>query len=195
MLGTAKPAVEQGLRNIIVSNGYMSRDCLDELGPYLHAANIDLKSFSDAFYRERCQARLQPVLRTLKHIRELGWWLEVTTLLIPDLNDSAQELEQIAGFIHDELGPEVPWHVSRFHPTHRLTDRGSTPVRSLERALAVGRKAGLRYVYIGNVAGHAGDNTYCHKCGELLIERVGFLVRSQRQACDSCGEPLAGIFA
>ncbi|MGE4299396.1 MAG: AmmeMemoRadiSam system radical SAM enzyme [Desulfovibrionaceae bacterium] len=196
VLATATRAVAQGLKNILVSNGFQSPQCLDALGPYIHAANIDLKAFTDAFYRQRCGARLAPVLATLKHIVRLGWWLEVTTLVIPGLNDSAPELRDIARFIHDELGPDVPWHVSRFHPTHRLTDRPPTPVATLERAWTIGRDAGLRHVYLGNVRGHPGEHTLCPACGGVAVERVGFSVAPLRGApgvCPACGTAIAGV--
>ncbi len=193
LMPTAKLAVEKGLKNIIVSNGFQTPECLEEMGPYIHAANIDLKSFRDSFYKEQCQARLKPVLNTLKHVRKLGWWLEVTTLLITDLNDSYDEIAEMALFIKDELGPETPWHISRFHPAYKLQDRPATPVETLERAWLIGREAGLKYVYVGNVPGHDGNNTMCPEgCGPL-IKRRGFFVENLSPVCESCGTLLAGI--
>lgn len=193
MLQTAKLAVEKGLKNIMVSNGYQSPACLDALAPYIHAANIDLKSFRDHFYREQCQARLKPVLQTLKHIKKLGWWLEVTTLLIPNLNDAPEELAEMTSFIKDELGAETPWHISRFHPSYRLTDRGPTPVETLERAYEIGKQTGLQYIYVGNVPGHNGNNTMCPAgCGPV-IERRGFTLGKCSSACDVCGATIPGV--
>jgi len=195
MLDTAKLAAGKGLKNIMVSNGYQSPDCLKELGPYLHAANIDLKAFSDVFYQNQCGAKLKPVLSNLKHIRDLGWWLEVTTLIIPNLNDSQAELMNLAGFIADELGVDVPWHVSRFHPDFNMRDRGPTPVKTLETAWDIGRRAGLRYVYTGNVHGHPGEHTLCPGCGKTVIERQGFSILSsnlKNGACGNCGFAIAG---
>lgn len=198
MEDTARLGAEAGLRNVLVSNGFMSPECLDRLGPLGHAANIDLKSFSEAFYRDRCQARLGPVLDNLVRIRELGWWLEVTTLVIPGLNDSDEELTAIAGFIAHDLGPEVPWHVSRFHPDFRQTGVGPTPVATLERAWAIGRSVGLEHVYTGNVPGHDAESTRCPGCGEKVVDRRGFSVlRStlREGACPRCGRALAGVWA
>ncbi len=193
MLPTAKLAKTKGLANIIVSNGYQSPECLEELGPYIDAANIDLKSFRDSFYQERCGARLKPVLRNLKRIKKLGWWLEVTTLIIPGLNDSSEELTELALFIGKELSTVTPWHISRFHPDFRMLDRPPTPVETLERAWRIGREAGLEYVYVGNVPGHNGNNTFCPAgCGPV-IERQGFYVAKASAACPTCGRALAGV--
>ena len=195
MLDTAKLASAQGLKNIMVSNGFQSPECLQELGPHIHAANIDLKAFSDTFYQDQCGAKLKPVLKNLKHIKELGWWLEVTTLVIPNLNDSQAELMNLAGFIAEELGVDVPWHVSRFHPNFELRDRGPTPVKTLETAWDIGHRAGLRYVYTGNMHGHHGEHTLCPGCGKTVIERQGFFILSSRLkngACESCGFKIAG---
>lgn len=194
---TARLARDAGLANILVSNGFMSPRCLDELGPLIQAANIDLKAFTDRFYKELCGARLRPVLENLEHIRRLGWHLEVTTLVIPGWNDSDEELAGIAGFIADKLGKETPWHVSRFHPTYRLTDRPSTPVERLEAAWRIGREAGLKYIYVGNVPGHDTNSTKCPQCGCVCIERSGFSVRDNRLkdgTCSSCGGAIEGIF-
>jgi pyruvate formate lyase activating enzyme len=198
---TAQAARALGLDNILVSNGFMSPECLEALGPLIQAANIDLKAFSEDFYRELCGARLGPVLDNLRHIRALGWWLEVTTLVIPGLNDSDAELTALARFIATELGPDVPWHVSRFHPDHRLRGVPATPVATLERAWRLGRDAGLRFVYPGNVPGHDAESTRCPDCGALLLRRTGFAVRDdflghgqQRGRCPGCGQPVAGVW-
>ncbi len=193
MLPTARLAKEEGIKNIIVSNGFQSPACLEELGPYIDAANIDLKSYQDVFYRDYCHARLKPVLQNLEHIRRLGWWLEVTTLVIPDANDSYDELAAIALFIKEKLGAATPWHVSRFHPCHRMTDRPPTPVETLDRAWQIGRDAGLEYIYIGNVPGHDGNNTVCpNGCGTLVTRR-GFHVEKGSPVCNVCGAKLPGV--
>lgn len=196
MQDTARLAKMQGLSNIMVSNGFMSTECLDELAGVMDAANIDLKGFTEDFYEIQCGARLAPVLENLKHIRELGWWLEVTTLLIPGLNDSESEIADMARFIAEELGEHTPWHLSRFHPDHQLLDRDSTPVKRLEAAHAIGRRAGLKYVYIGNVPGNQHARTICPGCGEVLMERYGF--KSGNPAisggkCMHCGEKIHGV--
>lgn len=189
---TARLAKLRNLKNILVSNGFMSPECLENLAPYVDAANIDLKAFTDAFYRE-CGARLEPVKNNLIRIKEMGWWLELTTLLIPGLNDSLAELTRMAVFIVEKLGPETPWHLSRFHPDYRMLDRKPTPVQTLQRAWQVGKEAGLHYVYIGNVPGHRHNNTYCPQCGAEVINRSGFRVNTIRTACPDCGHVIAGV--
>ncbi|MGE4292945.1 MAG: AmmeMemoRadiSam system radical SAM enzyme [Desulfovibrio sp.] len=194
---TAEEAMRSGLRNILVSNGFQSPGCLERLGPLVHAANIDLKAFTEQFYRELCGARLEPVLENLKTMRGLGWWLEITTLVIPGWNDSPQELVRIAEFIARELGENTPWHVSRFHPQYRMAETPPTPVPTLERALEAGKRAGLRHVYIGNVPGHESDNTDCPACGARLLERVGFSVALndiRDGKCGRCGADIAGVW-
>ena len=163
----------------------------------MDAANIDLKSFSDDFYQELCQARLEPVKESLKHLKSKGIFIEITTLLIPGKNDSPQEIEQLARFIVEELGPDTPWHISRFHPTYNLTHASPTPVGKLTEARQIGQKAGLKYVYIGNVPGHAGGNTYCPHCQQMIIERAGFFniknYHIKESRCTNCGELIDGI--
>ncbi len=192
MLKTAALAADNGLKNILVSNGYQSPECLTALNGFIDAANFDLKSFSDRFYQKMCGARLEPVLNSLRRAVEFGWWVEITTLLIPGENDSDNELSKLASFIKSELGPDVPWHVSRYHPAYKLKIP-PTPQESLTRALKIGREAGLNYVYVGNIAGHDGENTYCPKCNQLLIHRVGYAVETHTNGvCPNCGTVLAG---
>jgi len=195
-LDTARLAVEKGIRNIFVSNGYMSRECLEEIHPDLHGANIDLKAFSDKFYKKQCGAKLDPVLKTLATMKELGIWLEVTTLLIPGLNDSADELRMLSRFLAD-LDPNIPWHISRFYPTYKLLNIPPTPAETIHRARDLGYEAGLRYVYSGNLPGDEGEKTLCHHCGEILIDRFGFSVRENRirdHRCPRCGENIPGVW-
>ena len=175
-LDIARPASSCGLRNIFVSNGYMTEECLKEISPNLHGANVDLKGFSDKYYKDVCGAKLDPVLKTLELMRKMNVWVEVTTLLVPGLNDSKEELRQLAKFLVD-LDPDIPWHISRFHPTYRLTDVRATPPESIRKAKDIGYEAGLKYVYSGNLPGNDGEKTYCHQCKELLIDRYGFYVR------------------
>ena len=187
---TARLAAARGLRNVFVTNGYMTPEALDEIHPHLHAANVDLKSYSDDFYRTYCGACLAGVTETLQQMRERGILVEVTTLVIPGLNDSARELKALAAFLVETLGPQTPWHVSRFHPTYRLTDRGPTPVATLLAAREIGLAAGLSHVYIGNVPGQGGEDTLCPGCGRTVIARCGFQVGAVRMAggrCDTCG--------
>jgi pyruvate formate lyase activating enzyme len=189
-------AEAQGLKNVFVTNGYMSTEALQSIHPLLHGANVDLKAFREAFYQKQCGAKLAPVLQTLKTMKEMGVWLEITTLIIPTLNDSKEEMRELATFIVQELGPETPWHISRFHPTFRLTDLPVTPIKTLQQAWEIGREVGLHYVYTGNVPGDQGEKTYCHHCGRLLLDRFGFTILKNeldKGACPQCHLPLAGV--
>ncbi len=191
MLETATLARRDGLANIMVSNGFQSPECLDALDGLIQAANIDLKSFRDEFYRDVCGARLGPVLENLAHMKRLGWHLEVTTLVIPDENDSDAELRDIARFLRTELGADVPWHVSRFHPCHRMMNHRPTPLDTLKRAWDIGRAEGLHHVFVGNVPGSGLENTVCPGCGKTVVERSGFTVQRNRLrqgACPECGQ-------
>ena len=193
---TARLAVQKGIRNIFVSNGYMTDECLQDIDPDLHGANVDLKAFSDAFYKQQCGARLDPVLKTLEAMKRHGVWLEVTTLLIPGLNDSEEELRGVAGFLAG-LDPFIPWHVSRFHPTYRLTNVHPTPPETVRRARDIGYEAGLKYVYTGNLPGDKGERTLCHECGDLLIDRRGFSVHKnviKEGRCPSCSTVIPGVW-
>jgi pyruvate formate lyase activating enzyme len=195
-LDVARLASGRGLKNIFVTNGYMTPETLDTIGADLHGANVDLKSFSDEFYRKRCGARLEPVLTTLREMKRRGVWVEVTTLLIPGLNDGDGELREIASFLVS-LGPETPWHISRFHPQYRLLSAPTTPVETIHRAAQIGRDAGLKYVYSGNVPGDQGENTACAACGELLVRRWSFTIvenHLQQESCPRCGTRLDGIY-
>ncbi|MDY6843533.1 MAG: AmmeMemoRadiSam system radical SAM enzyme [Thermodesulfobacteriota bacterium] len=192
---TAILAKKEGISNNFVTNGYITKEALQYIRPFLDAANIDLKSFSSEFYQKICGAKLEPVLDSIKLYKELGIWVELTTLIIPNYNDSEDELSRIAEFIK-ELGVETPWHVTRFHPTFRLKDQPHTPVTTLKRAREIGLSAGLRYVYEGNVPGEGGENTYCYHCKELLIERRGFSILKNSIAnsrCPECASVIDGI--
>ncbi|MGA7800224.1 MAG: AmmeMemoRadiSam system radical SAM enzyme [Gammaproteobacteria bacterium] len=192
---TAVLARQQGLKNTFVTNGFIGPAAVREIATVLDAANVDLKFFRDETYRRVSRARLQPILDAIALYHELGVWLEVTTLVIPGLNDSDRELTAIAGFIHD-LDPAIPWHVTQFYPTYKMLERPPTPATTLQRAREIGLQAGLRYVYEGNVPGGEGENTYCHQCKALLIERYGFVVRQNRivaGACPDCRVPVAGV--
>ena len=192
---TAVLARERGLGNTFVSNGFISEAPLRELAGVLDAANIDLKFFKEETYRRISRARLQPILEAIRLYHELGVWLEVTTLIIPDINDSDEELTQIAEFIAS-ISPAIPWHVSRYYPAYRMWEHAPTTVHTLRRARDIGLGCGLRYVYEGNVPGEGGENTYCHHCKALLIERYGFVVRNNRVRdgrCPDCGAGVDGI--
>lgn len=195
---TARLAKEAGLRNVFVTNGYITKEALAHISPHLDAANIDLKGFSEGFYRDVVHARLSEVLDSIIAYRKLGIWIELTTLIIPDLNDSDVELKGIADFIAGNLGKDTPWHVTQFYPTYQLIDLPRTPVDTLKKARNIGLAAGLKYVYEGNVPGSGGENTSCPSCGALLIRRYGFLIDSNRISngiCSVCGTSIAGIYA
>ncbi len=191
----ARLAHRAGIANVYVTNGYMTEEMLETIHPYLDAANVDLKAFRDETYRKYVGARLQPVLDSLKKMKELGIWVEVTTLVIPGINDDPAELRDAAEFIAQELGPETPWHISRFFPAYRMAGVPPTPVATLQQAREIGQAAGLRYIYVGNVAGEA--NTRCHHCGQILIRRSGYWILEQNVTpegnCSVCGTPVAGV--
>jgi pyruvate formate lyase activating enzyme len=194
---TARLARDKALHNVFVTNGYMSADLVTQIIPYLDAANVDLKAFSDGFYRTYCNARLAPVKQTLRRLKQAGVLVEVTTLLIPGLNDDLEELAAMAQFIVDDLGSDTPWHLSRFHPCHRMTDRGPTPAATVEAACDIGKKAGLYYVYSGNLPGSSCEHTRCHHCDTLVVERTGYRINAFLKpggACPGCGTTVAGIF-
>ena len=195
-LATARLAAEAGLYNIFVTNGYISTEALGIITPVLHAANIDLKGFSDDFYRRICGARLDQVLDGIREYKRRGIWIEITTLVIPGENDDTEQLNGIARFIADELGPDTPWHVSRFFPRHRMQDRLPTPSQSLERALEAGDRAGLRYIYEGNVS-NGREQTVCPSCGAVVIGRSGYTITQfnlNDGSCGRCGKPIAGVW-
>jgi pyruvate formate lyase activating enzyme len=194
-LDIARLASAEGLKNIFVTNGYMTEEALQTLHPHLHGANVDLKAFQEEFYQKRCGARLEGVLQSLRIMKALGVWVEITTLIIPGLNDSEEELRRMVAFIAG-LGRETPWHISRFHPMYKMLDRSPTSVQTLARVRKIGLEGGLRYVYMGNVPGDEGEDTYCHHCGKLLIDRLGFQVRKYQVVggrCYNCGTIVDGV--
>lgn len=200
MVHAAAPAaIDAGLANVLISNAYQSPACLNLLRDMIHAANFDLKSFRDEFYRNFCSARLKPVLRTIETAVSFGWWVELTTLLIPGRNDSDAELRDIARFIKENLGPQVPWHISRFHPMFRMRDVPATPVADLERAHAIGLAEGLLFVYTGNVPGHEHENTRCPNCKTIYIRRRGYRIDAPPAAgtgrCAECGTAIPGVWS
>lgn len=194
----AKLATEHGMLNAFVTNGYITEQPLRDIHPYLHAANVDLKAFRDSAYRKHMGAPgVTPVLDTLRLMRKLGIWVEITTLVIPTRNDSDEEFRDIARFIVNDLGPDVPWHISRFHPDYRDDNLPPTPIDTLRRAYEIGKSEGLRYVYMGNVPGDNSESTFCHVCDTVLIQRVGFRVVSnnvtEAGSCPKCDTHVAGI--
>lgn len=190
-------AKKENLANLYVTNGFMTEEMLRTYGKYLDAANVDLKSFNEKFYREVCGARLEPVLNSLRLMKRMGIWVEVTTLIVPTLNDSMDELRQIAEFIKGDLGKETPWHISRFHPHYKLNDLPQTDMETIHKAREIGLDTGLRYVYAGNLPGDIGENTYCYNCNGLLIDRYAFSVSRNKikdSKCPDCGTKIDGRF-
>lgn len=193
---TAKLANKKGIKNVFVTNGYETEEALKLINPYLDAMNIDLKSFSDEFYKKICKGRLQPVLDTIKLAHKLGIWIEITTLIIPGKNDSDKELNQIANFIAN-IDKNIPWHIIAFHPDYKMTNIPSTSLHTLEKAYNIGKKAGINYVYTGNILDDEHSNTYCPKCNTLLIKRSGYFVEIENfenGKCKKCNEKIAGVW-
>lgn len=193
---TACLAHEAGLQNLYITNGYMTPEMLEMIDPYLDAVNVDLKAFREDTYRKIIGARLQPVLDSLKNIKKTGIWLEVTSLIIPGINDDPKEIQDMADFVAVELGKDVPWHISRFFPAYEMNEVPATPVKTLQMAKEAGLKAGLNYVYIGNVSSVGDTDTKCPLCGHLLIERSVFGVihnTIKDGQCPKCGLKIAGV--
>lgn len=191
----AQQAHKHGIANIFVTNGYMTLEMLEYFAPYLDAANVDLKAFREKTYHRVVGAGLSPILDSMKKMVRQGVWLEVTTLVIPGINDDKSELREVAQFIAGELGPDVPWHISRFFPAYQLTDVQPTPISTMQSAYDIGKEEGLRYVYMGNVAGES--NTVCYDCGRLLIRRQGYWVAENNLRaghCPDCGAPITGVW-
>ena len=195
-LDTGRLARTAGLLNLWITDGYATPEAVELLTRFVDAANVDLKSFDDRFYRRLCGARLAPVLESIEAMRAAGIWVEITTLVIPGHNDSDAELAAIADWIGEHLGPETPWHVSRFHPDFHLLDVPATPTETLLRARRLGREAGLAHVYLGNAPELRGEDTECAGCGAVIVERRGYGARSRLTpdgACPECGRTMAGV--
>ncbi len=192
---TAQLAQEAGLQNVFVSNGYMTEEAVERMAPWLHAINIDLKG-SESFYREICGAHLAPVMENIRRIHAKGIWVEVTTLVIPSLNDDPKTLEHLADSLA-AISCDIPWHISAFHPSYRMRDKPRPPAETIRRTREIGLAAGLRHVFVGNLPGEQGESTYCHACGTCLIERTGYHIVRNRVAygnCPDCETPVAGVW-
>jgi pyruvate formate lyase activating enzyme len=197
MTDTARLAKKAGLLNVCHSNGYVNPEPLKELTGVLDAACIDLKSFDAKFYRDLSGAELAPVLETLKTLRREKVHLEIVNLVIPQFNDKPETVSSMCSWIHDELGPLTPLHFSRFYPLYKMLNHYPTPVSTLERCRELARKAGLKYVYLGNIPGHVAENTFCHGCGKMLIARQGYRIGETHLkdgACAYCGAAIPGIW-
>ena len=194
---TAKLAKQKGLSNIFVSNGFMTAEAIDFAKPWLDGINIDLKAFTEGYYRDLCKAKLQPVLDTICHIaNNTDIWMEITTLVVPGKNDSEGELRSIAEFIAKETSVDTPWHVSRFYPQYKMTDIPPTDGKMLEQAYDIGKEAGLRYVFVGNLSDTRAESTYCYSCGVMLIERSGYRILQNLiddYRCPRCGVEIVGF--
>ena len=196
---TAKLAHKAGLKNIYVTSGYETHKAIDTIAPYLDGMNIDIKGFSQSFYKEICGGSLKPVLDTIEYAHKKGIWVETTTLLIPGYNDSDEEIRSIAQFQAD-LDPNMPWHISAFHPMYKMQNVPRTPPSTLRRAYTIGKEVGLNYVYVGNIDDEARESTYCPECSALVIDRHGHIGQyvtnhlMQKNNCPSCGYPLHGVW-
>lgn len=190
---TAEIAKRKGLKNIFVTNGYYTRETLEKMKGLIDAANIDLKSFDENFYQKICGAKLQHVLESIKNTFEAGIWTEITTLIIPGYNDKPEELKKLAAFIAS-INKDIPWHISQYHPDYKF-DAPMTPVGTLNRAFNAGKLAGLNFVYVGNVFGSENENTFCPSCSAMVIERVGYDVKSNltNGKCQECGLKIPGV--
>jgi pyruvate formate lyase activating enzyme len=192
----AQLAATKGIKCVSVTNGYISSKPLEDIAPNLLAANVDLKAFDAQFYKKVCKAKLQPVLDTIALMSKLGIWVEVTTLIIPGLNDDPGQLKELAEFIVS-VNPAIPWHISRFHPDYKMRDRQATPLATIQKAREIGYQAGLRFVYSGNVWGDEGESTFCPACGTKVIERRGFSIMANQLVsggCANCGEKIEGVW-
>jgi pyruvate formate lyase activating enzyme len=195
---SASYARQSKIGSVIISNGFIQKEPLVHLCKQLTAVKIDLKAFTEKFYTDICRGRLQPVLNTLETLRDLGIWYEIVVLLVPTLNDSQQEIQDMTRWIVKELGADVPVHFSRFYQMYKITNLPPTPVNTLETARKIALDAGLHYVYIGNIPGHEGENTYCPNCGKIVVQRVGYrILKVEIDAagqCKFCQTRIAGVW-
>lgn len=194
----ARLARTKGLRAVLISCGFMTKEPLTEMCDVLDAIKIDLKGFSNDFYHYVCSAELKPVLRSIKQVAKSDAHLEIVNLVVPTLNDSDEMLTNLVDWVLGEVGPDVPVHFTRFHPDYQLRNLPPTPVSTLERARGIAMEKGLHYAFVGNVPGHPGNSTYCPKCGEMVIKRYGFFIQENRLEegrCPRCGEAIKGVWS
>ena len=185
-----------GVGSVMISNGFINEEPLRRLCTYLTAVKVDLKSFNDKFYKDYCSGELEPVLKTLQVLKNIGIWYEIVVLIIPALNDSPAEIREMTAWIYKNLGPDVPVHFSRFHPMYKIKNLPPTPISTLEMCHKTATSAGIRYVYIGNVPGHAAESTYCSRCKKLLIQRMGYAILQNdlKNGTCSCGNRIPGVW-
>ncbi len=197
MYDTAKVGKREGVGSVMISNGYIKKEPLIELCKELNAVKIDLKAFTEKFYKETCSGELKPVLETLLTLKEIGIWFELVVLIVPTLNDSGEEIKDMCSWINDNLGPDVPIHFSRFHPTYKIKNLPPTPIKTLEKARNIAIESGLNFAYTGNVPGHPGESTYCPDCKEVVIKRVGYTILQyslNSNECSNCKHPIPGVW-
>jgi pyruvate formate lyase activating enzyme len=197
MYDTARLGRYQGVGSVMISNGYIKEEPLSELCKYLTGVKIDLKAFTEKFYRETCSGELKPVLDTLERLKKIGIWFEIVVLIVPTLNDSEKEIREMSRWIKEKLGGNVPVHFTRFHPMYKIKNLPPTPVSTLERARKIAQEAGIHYVYIGNVPGHEGEHTYCPSCKKIVIKRTGFFILENHVKggkCSFCNYPIPGVW-
>jgi len=189
-------AKRAGLKTVYVTNGYITPEALRRISPYLDAFRVDIKSFSEDFYKKVCGARLAPVLESTALAKKLGMHVETVTLIIPQKNDSPEEIKKLVRWVHDNLGENTPMHFTRFHPMYKMSNLYPTPLHTLERAYDIAKEEGMKFVYLGNVMGHRYENTYCPECNALLISRRGFraVVNMKDNRCPRCGEKLPIVY-
>ena len=198
MYETAKLAKSKGVRSVMITNGFINREPMRELCKHLAAVKVDLKAFTEKFYRDICDGQLKPVLDTLLVLKEIGIWNEIVVLIVPTLNDGEKEITEMCRWVKEKLGTEVPIHFTRYHPTYKIKNIPPTPIATLEKARDIAMKQGLKFAYLGNVAGHPGENTYCPRCKKLLISRISYharVVGLKDGKCKYCGCPIPGVWA
>ncbi|TKJ32368.1 AmmeMemoRadiSam system radical SAM enzyme [bacterium (candidate division B38) B3_B38] len=197
MYDTAMEGHDHGIRSVMITNGYIMEQPMIDLCQQLTAVKVDLKAFTEKFYRESCSGELKPVLDILVTLKKMGIWLEIVVLIVPTLNDSPEEIDQMTRWIGENLGREVPVHFTRYHPTYKIKNIPPTPVKTLEKARDIALKNGLHYVYVGNVPNHPAENTYCASCEKVVIKRVGYRiieVNLNEGKCKFCQNPIPGIW-
>jgi pyruvate formate lyase activating enzyme len=198
MYDTAVEGKRQGVRSVVVSNGFINEEPLRRLCDHVAAFKVDLKAFTERFYRELCKGELRPVQETLRRLVRWGIWTEIVVLILPTQNDAPSEIREMARWIHGELAPHVPVHFARFHPSYKVQNLPPTPIPTLERCCSIAREEGLEFVYLGNVPGHGGENTLCPQCRKTVLARVGFTVRSSNLKdgrCGACGREIPGVWS
>jgi len=197
MHDTAKLGRKKGVESVMISNGYIKEKPMEQLCEHLSAVKIDLKAFTEKFYKDTCSGELQPVLDTLKLLKRKGMWFEIVVLIVPTLNDSEGEISEMCKWVHAELGEGVPIHFSRFHPTYKIKNLPPTPISTLTRAREIAMQAGLRFAYVGNVPGHEGESTYCPCCKKVVVKRMGYRVLDvaiKDGKCKGCGCAIPGVW-